>query len=315
MCFMIKNNSAALFAILAFGIVTMAIPGLSYAQENITINTVQLLPPGGNTCISPTVESITPFIYDNALHSVSLRFSDASYVSVLGKVGDSPIPFNVIGRRVDQNGKLSIFINLETLPLTQATPISLTLVSALPGKPVCLSVLSFSIPAMIGGAPTPGPTIPPYSPPPAPQKPIVQVEQTIPELPNNVVKPPATSSTGTDTVAGGMSLGSTVARICSTNGGALQLWLVLLTIFLILCAAVAITEPPLAQRNVYLPAALIGIPLVLLGAFWVFAPGCRGVLWVPLIALVAAIAAALWSYRERPEVANIIQLPPAKPME
>src|SRR3989344_3401188 len=114
---MIKNNSAALFAILASGIVTMAIPGLSYAQENITINTLQLLPPGGNTCISPIVESITHFIYDNALHSVSLRFSDASYVSVLGTVGDSPIPFNVMGRRVDQNGKLSIFINLETLPL------------------------------------------------------------------------------------------------------------------------------------------------------------------------------------------------------
>lgn len=90
------------------------------------------------------------------------------------------------------------------------------------------------------------------------------------------------------------------------------MWFVLLTVFLLITAAVAISEPSLMNRSLYLPGILIGIPLLVLLAFWLAVPDCRGAYWVPILALIVALGGALYAYRQRPEIANIIQLPPAK---
>ena len=295
-----------LFLILA-GLVFSALPAAADAATNVpaVVTTKQVLPLGGNACPQLNVVAVQTYVYDGALHSFEVVLPNASYVALQGTVGDAIVPFHQMTRRVNTAGQLHTLVTVPTTPLSRAQPITLTLISAVGGQPVCLSIVSFT--AASTGASAPITITKPVSPV-APAKPA----------PATTSKPTAqgTTSAGTTSVISsvitGSGLGSTILRACTSQGAALQLWFVLLTIFLILCAAVAITEPPLAERNVYLPGALIGVPLVLLGAFWLFAAECRGAGWVPFAALIVAAGGALWSYRKRPVIANVIQLPPAK---
>jgi hypothetical protein len=295
--------SVSALAFLAGGMPTAAAENL-----NVGVQSQQVLPPSTTSACPtmPLVDTVT-YTYAGALHSFDIVVSNPSYVALAAQAGDTVIPFNYITRSPDAGG-VRMHVDMPSTPILGTLPVSVTLLSVQSGL-TCLSTVSFSL----QGPASPTPTATPPSTPPAPPAP--------PSAPSSIEKPATTTvsqgdaatsgatTTVVSSVVGGAGLGSTLLRACATTGGALQLWFVLLTIFLLLAAIAAITEPPLMERNVYLPAALIGVPLGLLAAFWLLASDCRGAWWVPVLALGVAIVAMLWAYRGRPEVAKVIQLP------
>lgn len=300
---------------LVCGLAFIALPSAVSAAESVAaqVSTKQVLPQGGSACGLLAVGNVQTHVYDGALHSYEVTLPNAAYVALQGTVGTALVPFHQMTRRIDASGRLHILVSVQTTPLRGSVPVTLTLLSALPGQPVCLSVISFAaIGTGASSTTTPAPAVSqaPASRPVA-SRPAAEQNAGQGTSSTSGAERAATTSV-VSSIVKSSGLGSTVLRACTTAGAALQLWFVLLTIFLILAAAVAITEPPLAERNIYLPGTLIGVPLVLLAGFWLMASECRGAAWVPFVALIVAAAAALWSYRKRPEIANVIQLPPAK---
>lgn len=95
----------------------------------------------------------------------------------------------------------------------------------------------------------------------------------------------------------------------------MQLWFLLLAIYVVIAAFTALAKPPLSQRSVALPLTLILVPLVLLLGLWYFAPGCRAAGWVPAASVIIAIAGLLVAFRDQNPAVKIIPLPPAQPKD
>ena len=255
--------------VLAF--VGFALPAPVHAAT-ISVQTVQAIPPGGSGCGILAVQNVVPYIYDNALHSYDIVIADPSYVAVIGTVGDTGIPFNQMTRSPVGDGTLRIHVDIQATPIYGSLPIALTLLSAQTGRPVCLTVISFSV---LGSA------IPPHAPVPA------DTDAVLPDAAPTIAIGTATSSSGTTTVVssviGGGTLLERLGRTCAGNG-ALNIWFLLITLYLLGVAIVALAEPSYAKRDVRLPAALILVPLaVLLLGFWYFAAVCRAANWVPAV--------------------------------
>lgn len=281
-----------------------------------SVLTQQVLPPGSNTCAPLFVQSVTPYIYDGELQSFDIVISDPSYVAVIGAAGDVGIPFNYMTRRMNPDGSLRIHADT-TVAVNGKLPVTVTMLSALPGKPVCLTTVSFTT-DLAGNIETSNPIA-------VPTTPVVDnggVDYSNGSTGSGTVtgahtgskgstgKPVIGSTTSTSTT-GTSTIGSVVSNMCSKNG-AYQLWFILLAIFFVIAAFVGLSEPALALRHGALPAVLIGVPLVLLLLFWQFAPDCRLSYFIPVILLVAAAIGIYSAYRTSPVVAPVISLPAEK---
>lgn len=286
------------------------------AAGTAAVQTKQVLPPGSQTCAPLFVKSVTPYIYDGELQSFDIVLSDASYVGLLGAAGDVSIPFNYMTRDIESDGSLRLHVDT-TVPVNATVPVTITMLSALPNAPVCLSTVSFTTDAA-GNIETASPIAVP----------------TPTDTQDNGGTDGGTVSGGTHTgktgsqgskgsvsagkqnvpVVGSTSSSSTtvgnlVAKMCTKNG-AYQLWFILLAIFFVITAFVGLSEPALATRHGALPVSLIGVPLSLLLLFWYFAMDCRLSYFIPVILLVAAAIGLYSAYRTSPMITPAV-LPPA----
>jgi hypothetical protein len=100
-----------------------------------------------------------------------------------------------------------------------------------------------------------------------------------------------------------------------TGNNSLQLWFLLLAIYVVIAALTALARPPLAQKAFWVPLVLILVPLVLLLGLWYFVPLCRTAGWVPAVSVIIAIAALLVAYRDQNPSVTVIPLPAAKPKD
>lgn len=290
-------------AILSIG-VCFSIPSFASAAEGITVQTLQVIPPKGTGCPALTVSSVRPYVYDNELHSFDVTIADPSYVAVLGSIGNTGIPFNHMTRRVE-GGQLRIHVDVQSTPIYGSLPISLTLLSAKPGQPVCASLISFSV---LGGATngtSTGGTDDIQTPASggstssgganAGGSGQGSTEETPAPLPT------ATNATGSAATS------SAAALVCSVSG-AFQLWFVLIVLLVVVSVIVALRKEPLTVRHSALPGAIIGAALILLLAFWYFVPSCRSSGWVPVILILVAAIALVYAYFDRTSQTTILLL-------
>src|SRR3989338_9112705 len=146
------------------GIVATSVVFPSHVSAaEVSVQTAQLLPPGSNTCTPLAASGFTPYVYDNALHAFEFTLQDSSYVAVLGTVGNTNIPLNLMRRQIDATGALRIHADVATTPIRGSLPITVTLLSAKgPGLPVCVSMV---VTTLLGtGSATPAPSSPAYVP-------------------------------------------------------------------------------------------------------------------------------------------------------
>jgi hypothetical protein len=229
------------------------------------------------------------------LNSYDIVIADTSYVAVIGTAGETGTPFNYISSHNNGDGTQRIHVDMPATPIYGSLPVALTLLSAQTGKPVCLSVVSFSV---LGAATPPSIPTPPAK------------DATIPVQPTY-----ATSTTpGTTTVVAPIVTASVfqerLGRLCSGNG-ALDIWLLLITLYLLGVAVVALAEPSFSERNPALPASLILVPLVILIGFWYLTIACRAANWIPAILGVIAVIGLIVAYVEQKTEPVAIQLPAA----
>lgn len=282
-----KRGHISRIAAVGITVLTLALPGMSFAAiANVTTGVI--IPAGTQTCQSPVISGVTPYIYNGHLDSFDLTVSDASYVAVLGSVGQQGIPLRNMLRRINPDGSLKIHVDINSVS-GGTVPVSLTMLSSLPGAPTCVTVVSFPVEGLTGA-------------------PVTQT--TYPSAPSHPTQPsshPSTTTTGTSspgtaatsappTVGGGLQ--GALSRVCDA-AGAYQLWFILLALFMVGIGLVAFAEPPLTRKSTELPAALIIVPLVLLLLFWYAVPACRVAVWIPIVLLIAAALALLAAYREK----------------
>ncbi len=290
-----------------------AAPAAAFAGS-ASVVTKQVLPVGGTSCAPLFVQSVTPYIYDGELHSFDVVISDPSYVGILGAAGDVSIPFNYMSRDMMPDGSLRLHVDT-TATIDGVLPVTITMLSALPNAPVCLSQVSFTTNEQG--------TIESSNPISVPTSPVnSDTDTTAPAVGSGVSSGGTTGGTTGGTIGGTVvkpvgttsgtsTVGNLVARMCSENG-AYQLWFILLAIFFVIAAFVGLSEPALALRHGALPAVLIGAPLIGLLLFWQFAPDCRLSYFIPVILLVAAAIGLYSAYRTSPVVRPVIALPADK---
>lgn len=293
------NRSVRAAAAVVLTSVLFALPGYAAAETSLS-KTTQLLPPGGNACPAMIVDNAVLYIYNNELDSFDVIIRDASYVAVSGQVGEKTIPFRYMTRFSEGSG-VRIHVDVDAVSISKDLPVQLTLLSSPQGQPTCLSVVGFTVAGTgKGSAAHTGSTSTGQG------KTTTHTDKT-PQTPS---KPVATSSTSTPGTAGSI-LPTVPSSICSGNGS-LQLWFLILAIYIVIVALTALAQPPLTQRSSAIPLALILVPLVGLIAFWYFAPACRAAAWIPTVALLAAIAGLLAAFREQNPNLTVIPLPAAK---
>lgn len=296
-----SGGHAAKATIALFTVASMALPVFASAASvsGLVSPTQQLLPRGANTCAPLQVQSVNPYVYNGSLDSFDVTITDASYVSIIGSVGDTGIPLSFMTRRINADGTLRIHVDIQSTQVYGTLPVSLTLLSAPSGKPVCISVVSFTLtgPAKTARVPTA-----PAIPDPVTTTTTATTEEEVP--------PPF--FTASPIVGGGLH--DSLTKACEA-AGPYQLWFILLALFMVVVGLVAFAEPPLGNKGPEVPLAAILVPLVLLLGFWYFAPACRVAGWIPVVLIVAAAIGLVTAFRdqEMPLIKKTIQLPEAKP--
>lgn len=314
----------------AFSIVLAAFPLKAFALDAAT-QTRQVLPVGGNTCVQISATNFVPYIYDGALHSFEFTVSDPSYVALIGSVGNTSLPFQVMTRKVDASGMLRIHVDVPTSPVFGTLPITVTMLSAHSGSPVCLTVVSASAVSGLETIPNaPSPTVP--------ATPTVSAAPSTPGV-TPAPKPSAsdpvpttqkvlTTSTATGSVVS--TFQNPLKNMCSSDTSAYRLWLILLVLYMLIVGALLWAEFPMSMPWARTPeriASIILVLLLLLLAFWYFSISCRAALWMPLVAFLVAVLGLLAAFWNHPRVTqllliqetkkttpNVIVTPPAKPV-
>jgi hypothetical protein len=276
-----------------FALFGLAIP-FSAAASEVTVQTAQVIPPG-SSCAPLQVINVHPYIVDNAVHSFDVTVSDPAYVAVISSVGETNYTFRYISRWRMTDGTLRQHVDVDTTPIGKSLPISLTLLSAKSGQPVCLSIIRFTVEGT-GTSTMPNKPVTHETPAPV----------TTPVLPATTTSTGTTSSTSTVSVVRGVGFGS-LHEVC-TPSGSLQLWFLLITLYLIGAAVVALREPTVPARPLTTTTLLLIVPALALLAFWWIATTCRGADWVPVVLMVIAIAsllAALWERESSPRMVEL----------
>ncbi|OGG79122.1 hypothetical protein A3A39_00660 [Candidatus Kaiserbacteria bacterium RIFCSPLOWO2_01_FULL_54_13] len=297
----------------------LTIPSWTLASE-VSVQTVQLLPPGSNTCTQAVVSGFTPYVYDGTLHALEFTVSDSSYVAIIGAAGSTGIPFNQITRRIEQSGAVRIHADVATTQIRGSLPVAVTLLSAKTGQPVCISVVSTSIAGE--GAPLVTPPAP--IPSPTPTGGTSGVTKPKPSTGGAAATPPPKPSaglgkditaTGTKATSAAVAAAQTILKdICSSAAGALRLWVILLLAYALIALIAIAGQPqmPPALRTQEWIAAAIVVPFLLLFGLWYFVESCRTSPWIPVIATVIALVGLSAAFWERKDTSKVINLPGAK---
>jgi len=325
-----------MYQVLFFGVVlsmlTVGIgmmPGKAAAAE-INVQTNQVLPPGGNGCTLLPATSFTPYEYNGALDSFEFTVPDASYVAITGSVGNTPLSFLQMTRKIDASGNLRVHVDIPSMSLTNTIPIQIILMSSPPGQPTCLSIASMTV----GSGPTlPGPVS--QTAPSAPVTSIPSNPTNNPTYTNPTPAPAGTSMTpiskggtsgtsgntatatsipgGTSSTAAGSVLNNSMQNplkaLCATQSGAYRLWLVLLVLYVLLIGALLWAEWPLSWDWIRMPewiTAGILVPFILLMGFWYFSVSCRAGWFVPVIAIIIALAGLFAAFWNHPRVTQLL---------
>jgi len=296
-------------AAIAVGLFILVCAGAPTAAQAATVNvqTVQVLPPGGASCGSMPVQNIVPYLQNGELQSFDIVIADPSYVGIEASVGNTLVPFNYMSRWNNGDGTIKIHIDVDSTPIYGSLPVTVTFLSSPVGRPTCLTTVSFGILGNNGTAPSTGGTTNTAG------QGTSHASGTTPIVRGSGTSSLTTAiaSTSSSSPAIGSAVQSNLERACAASGS-YQLWFVLLALFVVIVTIVAIAQPPLAERSPALPIATILIPLVLLIAFWYFAPLCRAASWIPVILIIAAILGLVVAFRDRGNGTRVIQLPPAK---
>ena len=298
------------FTVTALSVLFAVMPLKASALE-VASQTQQILPPGGNSCAPIQVTNFTPYIYDNALNSFEFTVSDASYVAIVGSVGNTSIPLHFITRLPSPTGGVRIHVDVDTTPLIGTVPVTITLLSAQTGQPVCASVIAVSLGS---GAVAQTPTYPTYVAP-------ASVPSKTPVHSTSATSAPAsasqgnvtTATTGTTTVVApvvtsGIMM-SPLERLCSSAMSAYRLWLILLVLYAIIVGGLLWLEFPMSWSWAQTPervASTILVLLILLLGFWYFSIPCRAALWMPLVAFLIAILGLLAAFWNHPRMTQLL---------
>lgn len=297
---------------LALGVLIVAVgslPGNASAAE-VSSQTQQILPFGPNQCGQLPVTGFTPYVYDGALHSFDFVYPDASYVTIVGSVGNTSVPLNFMTRSIDSVGAVRMHIDIPTTPVAGGLPIRITLLSSHGvGQPICAATVSMtvSVPATAPAAapttsvsPTP-PTEAAHTSSEAPQFTAASatetdsIDNTTPEVGEK-----SAATTGTALVSVTKNLFDTV---CASTSSVYSLWVTLLILYVLLVGALLWSKWPASWAFIRSTEwRLTGtlLPLALLLALWYFSPACRGAGWLPLIAMLTAGFGAFMILRPQP---------------
>jgi hypothetical protein len=299
--------AVALFAIFAM------MPLRASALE-VSTQTQQILPPGQNTCAPVQVSNFTPFVYNGSLNSFEFTVSDSSYVAVVGSVGNASIPLRYMTRLPADNGGVRIHVDVDNTSVAGSVPVTITLLSARTGSPVCAAVVSTNL----GNSPSSstGPSVPSYTPSKSTgsvSKPTPVAVTPAPVVPNNPVPGAGQGSQVTGTasktpvVTG--SLGNALKNLCVSEASAFRLWLILLVLYALVVGGLLWLEFPLSWNWAKTPervATVILVLLVLLLGFWYISSACRAALWMPLLAFLIAILGLLAAFWNHPRVTQLL---------
>jgi len=320
-----------LFAVLASSVllaVISAFPIKASALE-ISAQTQQVLPPGSNTCAQVSASAFTPYIYNGALNSFEFTLSDSSYVALIGSVGNTSVPFQLMTRRTDASGAVRIHVDIATTPVRGTLPLRVTLLSARAGQPVCLTVVSMTV----GSGAVSVQTIPAYTTPatsvttPAPAQTVPSgTIGTAPDVgvDSNGDVSPSPSTSGPQAWTGGAagsgtsvvsSITNTLQNVCSSDAGAYRLWLILLVLYALIVGVALWAEFPMSMPWARTPeriATIILVLLLLVLGFWYFSVSCRAALWMPLVAFLIAVLGLLAAFWNHPRVTQLLLIQDTK---
>lgn len=289
--------ATALFACAAL------VPTSASALE-VSAQTVQLLPPGQNTCAQIQVNDFTPYVYDGSLNSFEFTVSDPSYVAVVGSVGNMAIPLRYMTRLSDPSGGVRIHVDTDTTPIIGTVPVTITLLSAETGAPVCASVVGVNLGSGIsqtgGAASAPTSPTPSYHPAPSTNA-----------GPSSTGGQAGMGATGTTVVPAfaGTFAQNPLKTLCASDASAYRLWLVLLILYALIVGGLLWLEFPLSWAWAKTPERVAGVMLallVLLLGFWYLSEACRAALWMPLLAFLIAALGLLAAFWNHPSVTRLL---------
>ncbi len=303
--------SALFFSISVF-------PTTASAQE-ISSATRQILPIGGNACPAAVATAFTPYIYSGALHSFEFSLPDASYVAIIGSVGNTQVPFNLMTRYVDPTtGTLRMHVDIETTPVVGTLPLQVILLSARTGSPVCMTTVTMSVGSgPVYNTPTAPITPAPVAPVPTPSTPTTPR----PTTPEPTTPAPTTPAATSGPAAGGTTgpvistIQNPLRNVCATQTNTDRLWGLLLILYAVIIGVALWAEFPMSMKWARTPervaTVILGLLLLLLG-FWYFVVACRGALWMPLVAFLIAVLGLLAAYWNHPRVTQLLLLQDSK---
>ncbi|MEK7133719.1 MAG: hypothetical protein AAB804_01460 [Patescibacteria group bacterium] len=294
------------------------------AALEVTAQTRQLLPPGSSSCAPISASAFTPYIYDGSLHSFEFTIPDASYVALVGSVGESSIPFELMTRQVDTSGAVRIHVDIETTPVGENLSLQVTLVSARAHQPVCLGVISVDLgPGEMAASATETPVTTPTEAVAAVTEtvsaPVIDVSSPdVDTAPETTLPPDLVVQEGAD-AASTASVVSTVQNqlrsLCSSEADAYRLWLILLVLFTVAVGLALWAEFPLSMPWARTPenvATFILVLLLLLLGFWYLSATCRAALWMPLVAFLIALLGLLAAFWNHPRVTQLLLIQDSK---
>lgn len=302
----VVSRFRAITLISAIFCVGLAMFPSSIAADIVSVQTQQVIPAGGNTCVPLSAYNFTPYIYDGALHSFSFTIPDSSYVALAGTVGDTSIPFQLMTRSGTVDN-LQIHVDIDTTSISGTLPLSVTLMSVKDGQSVCMSVVLMEVPGLI--SPTTVTVIPPTYVP----APIGLVPQTITEIKEAGEVEPVDIGTTSPEVAAEVgsstedvipftigSMGNKIVELCLA-GNTSRLWILLVATYAVIAIVAVFAQLPAPQvYSLTQRTATVLVPLALLAAFWFFSEACRVSLWAPVASVLIALLSLVGIYWNDP---------------
>jgi hypothetical protein len=276
---------------LALAIAGIAVLGPTNAQaDEVTAQTLQLLPPGSQTCAAPTVSGFISYVYGNNLNSFEFTISDPSYVAILGSLEGTPIPFRLMTRLNASGGGLRVHVDTPSMPIRDSLEVTVTMLSpGGSGKPTCALTVRALIPSSVV-APGSGSTPTTPATPAAPSAPSTGTMK--PEVPAG-----STTATGTGTL--GTSKGTGGA--CPVQNVP-ALWVILLALYAMLVASLVLGDKrPYLDVGPQALLTLVVVPFIGIVAVWYGYAACR-VDWAPFAAFAIGAVGLAAAYKNDPNL-------------
>lgn len=282
----------------ALAVLVLACIPLHAHADAVTVQTAQLLPLGANTCTSVTVPSYKTYVYDNAVDSMDIYVSDASYVAIAGTIGDQSVSFRYMTRRVDSSGTLRVHMDTPSIPVGHIHSMRLTLVSSQPGKPTCIAQVTI-VPTWQTGTATG------HASPAQGVSRAVDVHRSIG---GNMVPAEQSTSTGVLEAALSQQGRGFLKNICEGEGASSRLWTILLAVYFLIIAAAILALPDARPDRITVSLFVLVVLLPLLGlvTFWKVALTCRGTPWPLVISFTIAIMGLAVGFRHHPRFVQAI---------